>query len=329
MRILVVSPGFHGYAAALGRTWASLGHDARVHVYDGGRSPRRRLAMRALQRDAENLRAARARAMLSARAIAVLNDYRPDAVLVVRGDALDEDWWDALRRSGARHLTWMYDELRRMRYSPGTLGEIGMIASYSALDVADMAADGLDVHHLPLGYDALEPVADRRLDAVSLIGARYRNREVMLQQVADAGIAVKAFGREWSRHPVDILRTGQRASPGVPVGRQLKRFDAYGIMRGSVATLNMHSDQDGFTMRTFEAPGVGAVELCDRDDVAEFYDLDSEVAVFRGPDELVDQCRRAMVDTAWAERIRAQGRARTLAEHTLAHRLREVARLWA
>lgn len=134
MRVLIVSPGFHGYASSFGRTFASLGHHARVHVYDHAGIGLDRVGMRLLHRRPEHTLARRTRRILTERAIRALRGYRPDAVLVVRGDLLDQAWWDALADHPARRVTWMYDELRRMTYAPETLEQIGTLATYSALD---------------------------------------------------------------------------------------------------------------------------------------------------------------------------------------------------
>ncbi len=261
--------------------------------------------------------------------MSALRLFRPDAVLVVRGDLLDDRWWDALESRRVRRVTWMYDELRRMSYDPEVLGRIGAVATYSALDAEELKGRGVEAHHVPLGFDALQAVVPQPVRGISLIGARYPSREAVLRRLAKADLDVVAFGRDWSRHPIDVIRTGSYATPGIPTRRELSRGEAYGAMRDSPATLNLHGDQDGFTMRTFEAPGVGAVEICDRPEVSGLYEVGNEVLAYSSEDELVELCRRAVRDPRWADGIRARGRARTLAEHTLAHRLRRLEQLWA
>ena len=58
------------------------------------------------------------------------------------------------------------------------------------------------------------------------------------------------------------------------------------------------------------------------------FDVGSEVLVFGDDAELVEHARRALRDRAWADSVRRAGRARTLAHHTLVHRMREVERAW-
>jgi spore maturation protein CgeB len=139
---------------------------------------------------------------------------------------------------------------------------------------------------------------------------------------------VRAYGRDWSRHPVDRLRSWNWRRPAVPAERDIDRLAAYEVMAESAATLNLHADQDGFTMRTFEACGVGAVQLIDRTDLDGLYDDGTELASWRSVGELVELCRRARVDRVWTDGLRERGRARTLAEHTFDHRVAVLEELW-
>lgn len=100
-------------------------------------------------------------------------------------------------------------------------------------------------------------------------------------------------------------------------------------MAGSEATLNIHGHQDGFTMRTFEACGVGALQLVDRADVDVHFEPGREVLVFTDGDELAEHAERVIREPVWARSIAEAGRRRALAEHTLVHRMREVEALWA
>ena len=99
-------------------------------------------------------------------------------------------------------------------------------------------------------------------------------------------------------------------------------------MASSPATLNIHGDQDGFTMRTFEAPGVGGLQIIDRPDVSRYYNVGEEVLVYESVDELIELCKRVLIDPKWADRIREAGQKRTLAEHTFDQRIQALESLW-
>jgi len=327
MRILLVSPAFHGYWHAIASALVELGHDVTAHRYDAP-NLRGRIANAIAQRVHGEM-ARRAAESASELAVTALLRSAPDAVLIVKGDALTSIWWDALARSRARSAVWLYDELERMHYDVQTLQSLETVMSYSPSDVSTLRSWGISAAYLPDGFDSLTPYTSRGSSRVSFIGARYPERERLLRMLSAGGEDVEAYGREWSRHPWDVIRTRRWAGSGVRAHRDLTRADYYGVMAGSVATLNIHgAGHDGLSMRTFEAPGVGGLQLIDRPEVRAHYDVGKETLVFTSDDELLDHLARVRRDPNWAEGIRVAGRARTLAEHTLVHRMREVAASW-
>ena len=328
-RVLVVSPGFHRYWAAITAALETLGHEAVVHCYDSGAGLLAGMRNALAHRIPAGAISTAVERRATARAITALRDTTPTAVLVVKGDRLGDDWWHAVQASGARAVVWLYDELRRMHYSVERLREIGATVSYSPRDVAHLRAHGIDAGLVPDGFDSLTRFVPRRTSAVTFVGARYPERERVLRRLAAAGVPVAAYGREWSRHPWDVVRTGRLRGAGVPSGRDLARAEYFGVMAGGLATLNVHgAGHDGLSMRTFEAPGVGALALNDRPDVERYYDIGREALVYTSDEELLDHLARARREPAWAASIREAGRRRTLAEHTLVHRMAEVAHRW-
>lgn len=331
-RLLILSPAFHDYDRAIAAAFEATGLDVITHVYDRSATLPAKLRTKLLHELPERLgrstTAARS-AVADAGAIAAVRAARADRVLVIKGDVLGDDVWSAIGESGAPSVLWLYDELRRTRWTPERLSRPGRIASYSALDVAALGADGHDAAHVPLGFDDL--LAHRTVPAtpeVTFIGARYPQRQALLEGLRDVGVPVRAFGRDWSHALVDRARTWWAPRPELPSGRDLSRADAYTTMQASAATLNVHGDQDGFTMRTFEACGVGAVQLCDRADVAAHYVPGEELLVFDGIDDLREQAARVVRDSSRARALREAARRRTLAEHTLTHRARALTELW-
>lgn len=330
-RLLLVSPGFYGYWKTIASSLTKLGYDVYTHIYDAPGTLVERLRNKALHDLPERFRPASFEHIVTDTAVAQLREINPDIVLVVKGDQLGHQWWDALASSGARYVTWMYDEFRRMRYSESDfdLSVLGPIASYSPADVARLISRGYDALEVPLAFDSEMPITPVHESNISFVGARYEGRERMLKQLHDAGLPVKAFGKQWSRHWWDVARTRQLKTSGIETGRDIDRSHAYGVMASSPATLNIHGDQDGFTMRTFEASGVGGLQIADRPDISRYYAVGEEVLVYESVEELIDLCKRVLVDEQWAAKIREAGHQRTLAEHTFDQRIRALESLWA
>lgn len=332
-RILLVSPVFHEYWRSIAEAFEADGHIVVTHRYDAFDGLAAKVRNKVAYEGLDRLRPGRGTAadaqVVTGQACTVLRDVRPDVVVAVKADLLEAAFWDDLDDAGIPRILWLYDELRRTRHTVESLKRFPAVASYSPLDVATLRAAGVDAHHVPLAFDparAGTPVASAD---VVFIGARYANRERLLVDLVERGVPVRAFGRDWSTRPFDRLRTWSWARPAIPSGVEVSRSQAGGLMAGALGALNVHGDQDGFTMRTFEAAGVGALELIDRDDVGEHYEPGVEVLPFGSPDEVAELVARARTDRAWAAGVAAAGRARTLAEHTFAHRTAQLATLWA
>lgn len=329
-RLLLVSPGFHGYWKTIRDSLSKLGYAVTAHVYDAPGTFAERIKNKALHDLPEHLRPANLENQVTQKAIDKLKLVKPDIVLVVKGDQLGVQWWHTLEETGVRHVTWMYDEFRRMRYSDTRfdLNLLGPIASYSPADVQHLNKNGFTAVEVPLAFDADLGIVRQHEEHITFVGARYPGRENMLKALHQAGIPVKAYGKQWSRHWWDIARTRNFTGTGIEAGRDLDRSHAYGIMASSPATLNIHGDQDGFTMRTFEASGVGGLQIIDRPEVERYYEVGKEVLAYTSQEELIELCQRIFADLVWAQNIREAGQKKTLAEHTFAQRVKVLEQLW-
>jgi len=329
-RLLLLSPVFHGYWSSIAEGFRQIGLDVAAYPYDAKGTFRQKLAHKIFHEFPVKAGAgARVPGGQSAAAADVIRGVRPDITIIIRGDDLGDEVYDALTVTGSRSYLWLWDEVRRTGHDRRSLARFEHLLSYSPLDTAAFQDAGLACLHVPNAFDPAMTAAPRQTDDVVFIGARYPRREHLLKYLSRSGVPVRAYGRDWSRHPIDLARTWQVTRPPVPAARDIDRLDGYALTAGAPAAINIHGDQDGFTMKTFEVPGVGGVQLIDRDDVSEYYDPGTEVAVFHSEDELVELCERAIRDDGWGDAMRAAGRKRTLAEHTWAHRAARVAELWA
>lgn len=330
--VLLVCPAFHGYGASLGAALRRAGHQVRVHPYDLFSSLADKTRNKVLYELPERLGRpggdARRRQALTREAVAVLRETRPDVVLVIRGDLLATEFWHEAWAQGSRVVLWLYDELRRMSHDQETLRGVDTLITYSPQDAAALTSQGITTHCIANAFDETVPFTAEDHGAVLFVGARYPNREAAMLSLHRAEVPVLAVGRSWSSHPFDRIRTWELHRPDLPAMRDVPRDRAYGLMAGAPASLNVHTDQDGFTMRTFEASGAGGVQLIDRPDVAEFYEPGKEILVYTSPEEMLDLARRAVTERVWGRTIGEAGRRRTLAHHTFTHRVRELEQVW-
>jgi spore maturation protein CgeB len=331
-RILLVGPSFHGYTATVAGCLAQRGHLVTTHVYDQRPSLGARVRGKVVDELPEKLGFAsswtKVQERATAAAVSALRTVRPTVVLAIKADVLTAAFWSEAKGAGALTHLWLYDEVRRMRIDREVLALVDVLTSYSAQDTAELTASGVPTSHVANGFDAELRWSRKQSNDIVFIGARYPNREQLLVDLHERGIPVLGVGRDWSHHPVDRARTWDPRRPPVPASRDISRSASYGLMGGAAASINMHLNQDGFTMRTFEIPGAGGLQLIDRADVSTLYAPDSEVAVWESVDEAAELCRRALTDRRWATAMGEAGRRRTLAEHTMGHRVAEIEALW-
>jgi spore maturation protein CgeB len=331
-RILLVTPAFHGYWRAVAAALERRGHAVVAHVYDDNATLQRKIRHQVRYELPNRVREGsginRQRLDATKQAIRALEAHSPHVVLAIRADVIDPLFWEAAHGQGACTTLWLYDEVQRMHYSVEDLRHPEQLVTYSRRDQTELTAQGLDVTYLLNAYDPSFAISPLPSDEIVFIGARYPDREAVLQTLHDAGIPIRAYGRQWSHHWLDRLRTWDLRRPGIPAERDVDRATAYNVMAGAAGAINMHTEQDGFTMRTFEIPGSGGLQLIDRPDVSDLYEPGSEVLVYSGADELADLCRRARREPEWAREIGRRARARTLAEHTFDHRMHVLCELW-
>lgn len=332
-RVLLIAPIFHGYSEAIAVEFRKRGHEVHLIHYDDHGSLGGRILYKLSHELPQRLTGIQPQprfdAKVSLQAITILSEVNPEVVLVIKGDCLLPDFWEAAIANGSLTHLWLYDELRRMRHTNEVLQIVDRIATYSRQDAQELGRRGLEPVHVPNGFDASIRVSEPTPgNEILFVGARYPNREALLTGLSRRGLPVLAVGRDWSTHPIDRVRTWQWRRPRVTNKRDVSRTEAYRLMAGAAGNINSHYNQDGFTMRTFEIPGVGGLQFIDRSDICDYYEPNVEILVYSSEDELVDFCRRAIADPQWGASIASRAQARTLAEHTLAHRVAMVEAQW-
>lgn len=331
VRLLLVSPAFHGYWESIQSAFTRLGYNASTCRFDE-RATAQKLAYKLGHELPSRLgleRHDRHRQQLNSLVARTIADRRPEIVLAVKGDELDESVHDAIRAVGATSAVWIYDELGNTRFTPELIRKFGGVASYSKRDTAALTAAGIECLHVADAFDPELRFTPRQTNSIVHIGALYPAREAALVALARAAVPVRTYGREWSRHPIDLARTWGGKRPPIPSGREMSRSRALGLMAGAPAALNIHGTHDGFNMRTFEIGGAGGVQIIDRCDVGDIYEPGQEILSYSEFDELIELSNRAIADDRWGDSIRQAAMRRTMAEHTFLHRARQLEALWA
>ncbi|PNW30956.1 UNVERIFIED_CONTAM: hypothetical protein BEN50_20150 [Euhalothece sp. KZN 001] len=105
----------------------------------------------------------------------------------------------------------------------------------------------------------------------------------------------------------------------------------YQTLYNSKVTLNNHIDiasQYASNMRLYEATGVGTCLLTDaQQNLKEIFESDQEVVTYSHPEEAVEKVNYLLKTPDERDKIAKAGQARTLRDHTFAHRAEYIEQL--
>ncbi len=237
--------------------------------------------------------------------------------LVVNCEPLQAAW---LRESGER--------LRSSRIRRIPHGDVVVLAQAAAFSpdvvyvqnlvaLAPATLRRLRRRHLVVGQIASELPDARRLRLYDLVLTSFPHFVDRLR-----GLGVIAFygpgADEW---PDDSpIRRGYRG--------EAWGLDMYRVLAGASIALNRHVDaaeEFANNMRLYEATGVGTLLVTDaKRNLHELFEPDAEVVTYSSAEEAAEKIRYYLDHEDERAAIARAGQARTLGEHTYAHRMREL-----
>jgi spore maturation protein CgeB len=337
LRIAVVGPIYGGslpitrYAVS---ALESLGHDVRwldhsvhalsYHQLDLLKNSQHRLALQSKYAE-----------MLSRVTMAQLAEDPPDLVLSLAQAPLILPALEHLRRKKFLTAMWFVENYRHLTYWQQLAAgyDFWFVIQQEPCIAALKQAGAKEVRYLPMAAD---PSVHRPLELtqaereeygsdVSFVGAGYANRREIFPRLLGHDWTFKLWGNEWDG-ATELTSVLQRNGARIDTDTCQKVFNA------SAVNVNLHSwagagldpDGDFVNPRTFELAACGAFQLTDRRSLMPDLFTESEMATVSFPDELPGKITRWLHEPEQRVAMAAQARRRVLAEHTYAHRMRDL-----
>lgn len=260
--------------------------------------------------------------------------FAPDLVLALAQAPLSRVTLGRLRRQGVPTAMWFVEDFRLFTYWRAFAPHYDLFAVIQTEPFLQELADiGVkNALYLPL---AALPSFHRPLDLspaereefgspLSFVGAGYPNRRRAFRQFVERGL--KIWGTEWEDEPAlapIVQRKGTRISPEDCV-RIFNASDINFNLHSSVLPENLVSRGDFVNPRTFELAACGAFQLVDeRRLLPDLFD-ESELAVFRSMEEMEEKIAYYRTRPDERRAMAGRARARALADHTYARRMRSL-----
>ena len=273
--------------------------------------------------------------MLSRVTMAQLAEDPPDLVLSLAQAPLILPMLEHLRRKRFLTAMWFVENYRHLTYWQQLAAgyDFWFVIQQEPCIAALKQAGAKEVRYLPMAAD---PSVHRPLELtqaereeygsdVSFVGAGYANRREIFPRLLGHEWRFKLWGNEWEG-AADLTSVLQRNGARIDTDTCQKVFNA------SAVNLNLHSwagagldpDGDFVNPRTFELAACGAFQLTDRRSLLPDLLTADEVATVSSPDELPAEITRWLREPEQRVAMAAQARQRVLAEHTYAHRMRDL-----
>jgi spore maturation protein CgeB len=252
-----------------------------------------------------------------------VEDFQPDIVYLQNLHVLSDETMKALRKADvfvAGQIASEAPALERLRM-------YDLILTSFPHFVEQFHSDGVPSEYFRIGFDprVLTRLADvRKVYDVVFVGAlngiHHRRGNATLARAARR-LPVQFWGYDLRGWP-----------PWSPLRRRYNGeawgLDMFRVLASARTVLNRHigtARQYANNMRLYEATGVGSLLVTDaKENLADLFEPELEVVVYRDADELVRQVRRLLADEDESRAIAAAGQTRTLRDHTYAVRMREL-----
>lgn len=207
-------------------------------------------------------------------------------------------------------------------------------------------------HYLPYGFepDVFHPARlspgqrDLYASPITFVGARYSDRELLLNTVRDMGLAIWGWKKDNALRRVYRNLRGSRHSAfhgkyrtdselyikalnclirGGSIGNRVANM----IYNASSIVLNLQHPQiiGAVNPKTFEIAGAGGFQLLQHSgDLLGLYEKDKEVVCFASASDLRDKVAYYLENEGERVAIAQRARKRTLGEHTFTHRMSAI-----
>ena len=260
--------------------------------------------------------------------------YKPDLVLVNKGESLLPGVIQRLRDAGMTTANWVLDEPFGQYF--GMANRVQNIPEFDFFFCFDRAylesihqAGCRSVHYLPCSaspdvfYEVIPHDQRKYSYPVSFLGSYQEERVQLLSDIVQRGCPLTVWGYNWRRHPLAPALSA-RVINEVPRGRR-----ANILYNSSAITLNVTHPQSRTApnLRVFEVPLTRTFLLTENlPEMHNLFKVGREIITYKDEEELLSLIKYYGDCPQERYAIACAGDARIKQEHTTFHRVREILR---
>ena len=247
-------------------------------------------------------------------------DFRPEVIWVFKGMEIFPETLEWLRQEGIKLVNYNADN--PFIFSSNGSGNRNLTDSLHLYDlhltysqsVRNRIQEEFKIKTvlLPFGFDIEQSLVERcmlepEISEVCFLGNPDKSRAKFIQALADKGIPMVVYGKDWNRFI---------NHPGIKIHRPVHGEDLWRVLRKYRVQLNLVRvhNEDSHNMRTFEVPGVGGIMVApNTSDHRLYFEDGQEVILFNELKDCVEKIRQTLnFPKERADEIRTAARKRSL-----------------
>lgn len=339
MRILIVGPKWFGDSAeSMEQATRALGHVPALfyYYYDylGSLQSGMKRRMPASLQGGLNLAALSLKRIrdinMNRRLISVANEFRPDIIVILKGETIARQAIVTLRSRNRRIVSWWLDDPFRYPEAVRRFGLFDMVYMFDRYHIIKLKEQGLrQIIYLPCACNkntyypmSIDPTAYPLLKCtIGFVAQYYPKRAMLLEQMR--GLDVGLWGNGW-----EVAQELSSMPPGTWRGRKISPSGAAKVYNIAQICPNVHNPQTrigGLNTRTFEIPAAGGFQLVDNiPGMEENFDIGREIVTYSSPSHFRELADYYLAHPAERATIAERGRARVLRDHTYEQRLSRI-----
>jgi spore maturation protein CgeB len=266
--------------------------------------------------------------------LAAAQEAKPDvAFFCLFTDELDPATIEAI---DAPTVNWFADDHWRFdSFSRHMAPAFDLAVTTDAASLPKYQAAGLEDKVLLSQWACNRYAYDRVSDAiehdVTFVGQPHGNRQEIIDRITGAGHAVECWGFGWPQGKLDhdgMVRVFSTSRVNLNLSNSSTPPNTLRVRVGRLLGRGPKGPQPPqIKGRNFEVPGCGGFLLTENvPQLDRYFELGREVAVYDGPDDLVEQVGYWLEHDDERAAVADAGYRRVLAEHTYDHRFEEIFR---
>jgi len=195
-----------------------------------------------------------------------------------------------------------------------SIGLYDLFLTYNSEDKKQMEAKNIRSEILPFGFDLEKDLFEEcerieEINRVCFLGNPDEERAKFIRDLAIMNVRIDVYGNNWNRYV---------SHPNITICKPVYRADFWRTLRQYRVQLNLMRPHNlsSHNMRTFEAGGVGAIQLAPATKDHELYFKDDEeIFLFKDAESCADKIEEIKkLSIQQAKRIRRNARQRSLAD---------------